>query len=491
MVSKLTMNVRLTNVRLASSFLAGYLLSGCIVIGGSSSGGTSGDVGGFGGGGAVGSTGGVGATGGAGGIGGSGGGIGGSGGASSFCGDGVVNEGEACDDGNKVNADGCNADCVVSGTPLFTQSYAIPGAEGQYWTGVRLDDQGNIYVSGIFSVMGQGENGMVAKHDAAGNQVWIKTYNGSAGGQDRFSGVAVDKQGNAVVVGHEVVADGSLDLFVRKYGTAGNVVWTSTFAGVAGASEYGYGVAVNAVGDVFVSGSVQTVAGSGSAYDMLVVKFGGADGKLVWSDTVDSPANNVDEALAVAVDATNGVYLAGYQVGTNGADGWVRKYTDEGAKPTTAWTQTFNGATNGDDFVNSVAVDSSGNVIAGGAETVGGENQNTWLRKYDPAGATLWTDTYNDAAKGFDSLYGVAVDASGNIAVTGYESLADGSSDIWTRKYGPDGKVIWTQTYDGSAKDADFGYGVTMTPATGEVFVAGIEVVAGPEYKAWLRKFAP
>ncbi len=72
--------------------------------------------------------------GGAGGSGGSGasGGSGGSGGATGFCGDGTVDPGEECDDGNRDDSDGCVAGCV----------YAACG-DGFVQAGIEACDDGN------------------------------------------------------------------------------------------------------------------------------------------------------------------------------------------------------------------------------------------------------------------------------------------------------------------------------------------------------------
>ena len=43
-----------------------------------------------------------------------------SGGVPSVCGDGVIEGLEACDDGNDADEDGCNSDCVESGTLLWS-----------------------------------------------------------------------------------------------------------------------------------------------------------------------------------------------------------------------------------------------------------------------------------------------------------------------------------------------------------------------------------
>ncbi len=76
--------------------------------GGMGGNGGSGAMGGNGGAGAMGGNGGSGAMGGNGGSGG----MGGMGG-SAFCGNGVINAGEACDDSNTVMGDGCNAVCQI------------------------------------------------------------------------------------------------------------------------------------------------------------------------------------------------------------------------------------------------------------------------------------------------------------------------------------------------------------------------------------------
>ena len=69
--------------------------------------------------------------------------------------------------------DGCNDDCVISGTPLFTHSFAIPGSEGQYWTSIALDEQGNIYVTGpdgVWVFAPDGEHlGVIQVPESVGN----------------------------------------------------------------------------------------------------------------------------------------------------------------------------------------------------------------------------------------------------------------------------------------------------------------------------------
>jgi cysteine-rich repeat protein len=60
----------------------------------------------------------------------------------SFCGDGQVDDGEACDDGGNVDDDGCSSDCTkVSGNP--STGGACPGHPVHVWTGQTVIGTGS------------------------------------------------------------------------------------------------------------------------------------------------------------------------------------------------------------------------------------------------------------------------------------------------------------------------------------------------------------
>ena len=98
-----------------------------------------------------------------------------------------------------------------------------------------------------------------------------------------------------------------------------------------------------------------------------------------------------------------------------------------------------------------------------------------------PAGAVSvpqleWIQTYDSPAHDYDTGRGVAVDGAGNVYVTGYEDRPDLGqyANIWLRKYDTDGNTLWTQTYDSPAHYGDLGYGVAVD-AAGNVYVTGYE----------------
>jgi hypothetical protein len=89
--------------------------------------------------------------------------------------------------------------------------------------------------------------------------------------RDIARGIAVDTGGNFIAVGYRGVASGNLDWHVRKYDSDRNLLWETTYSGVANVSDVACGVAVDSLDDVFVVG----YARDGADYDWLMIKYRG------------------------------------------------------------------------------------------------------------------------------------------------------------------------------------------------------------------------
>src|SRR3989339_140550 len=206
----------------------------------------------------------------------------------------------------------------------------------------------------------------------------------------------------------------------------------------------------------------------------------------LWTKTYNGATNGNDYGMGIAVDISGNIYVTGYESVTGqGNNIWTRKYDNNGSE---VWTKTHNGVTDGSDQGRGIAVDSSGNVYAIGNEEITGQSANIWIRKYDNNGAEIWTRTYNGVANGVDMGSGIAVDISGNVYVTGSEEIAGHSYNIWTRKYNSNGAEIWTRTYNGAANSTDSGIGIAVDDS-GNVYVTGTEEVTGQSYNIWTRKY--
>src|SRR5207248_3308146 len=117
-----------------------------------------------------------------------------------------------------------------------------------------------------------------------------------------------------------------------------------------------------------------------------------------------------------------GAYIAGTTFGTlpgqisaGSADAFVRKYDNDG---NVQWTRQFGGTqvpfVSPYDYANGVAADASGMYAAGDTTAVLPGQTNTggsdvYVRKYDPDGNLLWTREFGTAAD--ESGNGVAVDS--------------------------------------------------------------------------------
>ena len=134
---------------------------------------------------------------------------------------------------------------------------------------------------------------------------------------------------------------------------------------------------------------------------------------------------------------------------------------------TTTWTQQLGSSS--EDRGEGVTVDSSGNIYVTGY-TTGGLDGNTnsgdddlILVKYNSSGTKQWTKQLGTSSS--DIGYGVTVDSSDNIYVTGYTdggldgNTSSGGSDFFLLKYNSSGTKQWTKQLGTSS--SDYGRGVT------------------------------
>ena len=209
------------------------------------------------------------------------------------------------------------------------------------------------------------------------------------------------------------------------------------------------------------------------------------DNGTTW-DNVTSPITNgysmsftkqlgttsTDIGRGVAIDSSNNIYVTGYTEG--GLDGnthlgiediFLVKYNSSGTKQ---WTQQM--GTYQWDVGNGVTVDSSNNIYVTGYTTRGLDGNTRFgsydffLVKYDSSGTKQWTRQLGSSGR--DKGWGVAVDSSNNIYVTGNtQAELDGNTilglnDIFLVKYDSSGTKQWTQQF--GTTTYEYGIGVTV-----------------------------
>src|SRR5213076_886237 len=121
----------------------------------------------------------------------------------------------------------------------------------------------------------------------------------------------------------------ALDAFVTKLNATGTALVYSTYLGGSG-SDYGYGIAVDAAGAAYVTGTTGSTdftaactapctvlngTYGGGIYDAFVTKINAAGTALVYSTYLGGSGR--DHGNGIAVDAAGAAYVTG---GTDSAD---------------------------------------------------------------------------------------------------------------------------------------------------------------------------
>ncbi len=272
----------------------------------------------------------------------------------------------------------------ANGVPLWTRQIGVSGNDSAF--ALAVDSGGNAYVAGSFDAGGSAQNAYVRKFDASGATLWMQQFGESA--QHQAQAVAVDASGNVYVGG--VINDQnpdtpySLDAFVRKFSSSGESSWALQF-GTTSADDQIVAAAVDGNGDLYVAGTTGSALegskpSSSSDKDAFVRKYD-ASGATLWTRQIGS--SSLDETAALALDTSNNVYLVGSAFGTGlnagSADVYVRKFDASGV---TLWTKQF--GTDDLDAAVAAAVDAAGNLYIAGIKDTGGIHQRAFLLRIPP-----------------------------------------------------------------------------------------------------------
>lgn len=362
------------------------------------------------------------------------------------------------DAGPGFNANYATVKYSSTGVLLWANWYNGPGDGEDRATGVAVDSSGNVYVTG-YSVGSNVWDYATIKYSDAGVPLWTNRY-GESGGSSFAKAIAVAPNGSTYVTGYSL---GSGDYATVKYSSAGVPSWTNRYNGPGGYSA-ATGLAVDGNGDVFVTGYSY-----GASYeDFATIKYSGA-GVPLWTNRYGGPEpeSGPDVAYAIAV-ATNGdVFVTGYSARTNAApDYTIVAYSGTGVP---LWTNRYSGPGASIDEPHAIAVDANGNVFVTGTSYTDVVSSSTDYATvaYSGSGVPLWTNRYNGTTNDSDNANAVAVDGGGNVYVTGY---SDG--DYVTIKYSGAGVTLWTNRYNGTGNGFDNAVAVAVDDS-GSVFVTG------------------
>ncbi len=228
---------------------------------------------------------------------------------------------------------------------------------------------------------------------------------------------------------------------------------------------------------LIVAGLVAVVAPNGAG--------AAVPGEHLWAESPSTTGIYRDEsAVAVVTDAAGYPIVVGTAVTSFNYDTDIRheSYDLNGIQRwsmvKTTWDYRLN--VGSVDTPAGVAVDDAHNCVyvAGTVDGVGTGRDLVVLKLLndDPGGTSdgvlLWEQTYDAGVSLDDEAEAVALDKYGNVYVTGGSQRLDGTWDVLTVKYLPDGTVAWVKRHNNSTTRSDRGLAIAVRGAA--VYVAGV-----------------
>jgi uncharacterized delta-60 repeat protein len=192
---------------------------------------------------------------------------------------------------------------------------------------VAVDANGNIYVVGTTQSTGSESDAWIRKLDASGTTQWTRVFNGADDMSDRATGVTVDTDGFVYVTGSTYVNGQHGNIWIIKYNNEGIEEWTVTVDGPEHQNDFGEAIAADDQGNVYVTGSLESL----TTYEDIWVGMFDSQGNELWTHTVADVDEGGDRGKDIALDANGNIYVIGY-VYTNAENRniWIRKYDPDG-----------------------------------------------------------------------------------------------------------------------------------------------------------------
>jgi hypothetical protein len=271
---------------------------------------------------------------------------------------------------------------------------------------------------------------------------WAKQNKGI--GESTVMDMALDTAGNIYLTGYFtdtvdfdpgldtflMVSAGNKDVFIQKLTPSGDLVWAKRMGGVG--ADQAQAIALDAAGNIYTVGTftgtvdfnpaaaTNNLVGNGGGVDVFAQKLTAA-GNYSWA--IRNGNVQIDNVKDVAVDSAGSVYITGSFIGTVDFN------------PAGATANLVSASTTFPDI---------------------------YVQKLTTAGIYSWAKRVGGTD--FDEAYRIALDATGNVFVTGYFSAfvdfdpnagadtlyASPSRDVFILKLTSAGNYVWAKQFDGS-----------------------------------------
>lgn len=423
---------------------------------------------------------------------------------------------------------------------------------------MAFDDSGNVYTTGYYSGYtdfdpgpaiytlspGGSRDVFISKLDSSGNFVWAIPIKGSGQiGQANAEAIKIDNAGNIYITGiidytfdfdpspatfYLTASNGFSDVFVAKYDASGSFIWAKKFAEYAMKNEKARDMVLDNAGNIYIAGvfkstvdfdpSVNTfnLTATGATEDAFLCKLD-SGGNFKWAKRLGG--NDYTDVVAIAIDSTANIYMAGHFAGTtdfNGDTALTFNLTSAGVNYEDFFACRYDsagnynwvkkiGVANSQLIADDIAIDCDGNINAAGTffDTVDfdpglgvanltasvSSDHEMFILKWDSLGNYIWAKKLgNDQNSRISSI---ALDDSANVYATGYfmstidvdpgplvYNITSYASnlyrDAFVYKLSTAGNLIWATTFGGAISDFAnvIAFGPDNKPVIGGTFAS-------------------
>jgi hypothetical protein len=342
---------------------------------------------------------------------------------------------------------------------------------------ISVDSAGNAYVTGEtqstdypttpnapYATLNGVSDVFVTELSADGSSLVYSTLLGGSN-QELGYGIATDSAGATYVTGMTESTDwptlnaqqpapggGFYEAFVVKLAPGGGSLAYSTYLGGNGA-DFGYGIAVDAAGDAFVTGRTLSTnfptqgavqASNKGGADAFVTAYDPGGQTLAFSTYLGGSGAEIGQSIAL--DSVGSIYVTGMTASTDFPTQNAEQITSGGGTSDAFVTKlapgggslvysTYLGG-NAADWGWGIGVDAKGDAYVAGStsstnfptvaplQAVYGGTGDAFVTKLEPAGGTLAFSTYLGGAYN-DVARGLAVRSPGYVYVAGYTTSTD------------------------------------------------------------------
>ena len=322
---------------------------------------------------------------------------------------------------------------------------------------------GNIVSVGTENHLYNWSNGdiFLSKYDTSFNLIWSRKFY-VGGGMDVASGLLATSDGGYLIhssFGNSNAAGNFSAGYIIKTDSAGNQQWVQTLTGQSFGDNYGSQAVENSLGEFVCYGLVQHHPGCGG-YSTRINKLS-STGAMVWSNCI---ALNPDWSGGFTKLTSSDIYISAFNNANNGTIE-LRKWDDSGNQIGLTSYQYNNQLFS----VGAVRNCESGGYFVYGRYNSVGNQKNAFIAKFDDSMIFLWEAS--DSTYEENHFYTMAEDSQGNIFCTARINDVGQPGDLLVTQFNSAG-VFQNKGIFGSLISDDLAQGI-VTLSNGDIICSG------------------